>query len=126
MKHLLAGVFVVAASVAQAQPVAVSLTAAQISALLTGNTAVGDWNGTPYRQYFGADGVTLFAQPGARTARGDWRVDAAANRYESLWPGDTDWEGWVISQWQGDYYWLSRTTPPTPFTIIDGQSLSFE
>ena len=55
----------------------VKLTGEQITALLTGNTAAGKWQGVGYRQFFGADGVTLYAQDGVRTARGAWRVDAA-------------------------------------------------
>ena len=53
----------------------VKLTGDEIRALLTGNTAIGRWEGTKYRQFFGADGVTIFAQEGARSARGEWRVD---------------------------------------------------
>jgi len=48
----------------------VKLRPAEITALLQGNTAVGLWDGVPYRQYFGADGVTIFAQPGLARGRG--------------------------------------------------------
>ena len=37
----------------------VALSAAQIDSLLSGNTAVGAWSGTAYRQYFDASGTTL-------------------------------------------------------------------
>lgn len=106
-----------------AQPVAVQLDAAEVTALLTGNTAVGVWEGTPYRQHFDETGVTLFAQPEARTTRGEWRVDPETDEYQSIWPGETEWEGWIVMIWMDEYYWLSRTTPPTPFEVVEGEQL---
>lgn len=114
MKYLLAAALLLATP-ALAQPVAVQLDAEEITALLTGNTAIGEWDGTPYRQYFGVGGVTLFAQPEARTTRGEWRVDPESDAYQSIWPGDAEWEGWIVMVWMDEYYWLSRTTPPTVF-----------
>jgi len=104
----------------------VKLRPAEITALLQGNTAVGLWDGVPYRQYFGADGVTIFAQPGARSARGDWRVDEARSEYQSRWPGDTAWEGWFVMEYAGQWFWVSKATPPTPFEVVEGQQLDFD
>jgi hypothetical protein len=87
---------------------------------------VGVWDGVPYRQYFGADGVTIFAQDGARSARGEWRVDGDADEYQSIWAGDPDWEGWFVMEFAGDWYWVSRATPPTPFSMLDGEQLVAE
>lgn len=112
------------ASSATAQ--AVKLTGDEIRGLLTGNTAVGRWNGEKYRSYFGADGVTIYAQEGARSARGEWRVDDATQEYQSIWPGDTEWEGWFVMEFGDTYYWVSRATPPTPFQVVDGQQLVVE
>lgn len=102
---------------------AVKLSGYEIRALLNGNTAIGRWEGTPYRQFFGRDGVTIFAQEGARSARGKWRVDDEAREYQSLWPGDTDWEGWFVMEYGGTFYWVSKQTPPTPFEMLDGERL---
>lgn len=107
----------------QGEAQAVKLTGDEIRDLLTGNTAVGRWDGIAYRQYFGSDGVTFFAQEGARTARGEWRVDDAVEEYQSIWPGDTEWEGWFVMEWDGTHYWVSRATPPTPFELIEGEAL---
>ncbi|MEJ6389419.1 hypothetical protein [Gymnodinialimonas ulvae] len=123
MKHLLTTAAIWAATALNAQPVAVQLDADEVTALLTGNTAIGDWDGVPYRQYFGEDGVTLFAQTEARTTRGQWRIDPESDEYQSLWPGDDDWEGWIVMVWMDEYYWLSRSTPPTVFEVVEGQQL---
>ncbi|MGC3937619.1 hypothetical protein ACOTTU_07395 [Roseobacter sp. EG26] len=104
---------------------AVKLKPHEISALLMGNTAVGKWQGVRYRQYFAADGVTLFAQQGIRTARGKWRVDSGREEYQSRWPGDAAWEGWFVMEWDGDFYWVSKSTPPTPFRVEQGQRLDW-
>ena len=116
--------FLAGASVLQAQ--AVKLSGDDIRALLTDNTAIGRWDGAAYRQYFGPDGVTIFAQEGARSARGEWRVDDDEQEYQSLWPGDETWEGWFVMEFGDTYYWVSRTTPPTPFQVLDGQKLVAE
>ena len=104
----------------------VKLKAHEIEALLTGNTAVGKWNGTPYRQFFGADGQTICAQEGSRSALGQWRVDAERQEYQSIWPRDTEWEGWYVMEFAGAFYWVSKSTPPTPFRIVEGQELVVE
>ena len=111
-----------------AAPVAgqsVKLKAHEIEVLLTGNTAIGTWEGQAYRQYFETGGATIFAQDGARSSRGKWRIDLERDEYQSIWPSDAEWEGWYVMEFQGDYFWVSKTTPPTPFKILDGQRLAF-
>lgn len=111
----------IASLMAQAQ--AVKLSGDEIRSLLTGNTAIGRWGGAKYRQYFGVDGVTIYAQQGARSTRGTWRVDDDRQEYQSIWPRDAEWEGWFVMEFGDTYYWVSKTTPPTPFQILDGQQL---
>jgi len=101
----------------------VKLKTAEILELLSGNTAIGLWEGAPYRQFFDKDGSTIYAQEGTRSARGEWR--AQDDTYESRWPSDTDWEGWFVMEYAGDYFWVSKSTPPTPFEVIEGKSLDF-
>ena len=104
----------------------VKLQGYEIRALLTGNTAVGRWEGEKYRQFFGDDGVTIYAQEGARFTRGEWRVDDELQEYQSIWPNDADWEGWFVMEFDGTFYWVSKPTPPTPFEILEGQQLVAE
>lgn len=111
--------FVACAGMAQAQ--SVKLEAHEIAALLTGNTAIGQWEGTDYRQFFGADGATIHATEGARSARGEWRIEG--EEYQSRWPGETDWQGWFVMEYAGQWFWVSKTTPPTPFEVLPGEQL---
>ena len=103
---------------------AVKLQQEDIPALLSGNTAVGLWDGVPYRQYFNEDGTTIFAQEGTRSARGEWRVQG--EEYQSIWPGHAEWESRFVMEYLGDTYRVSGSTPPTPFELRPGQQLIAE
>ena len=121
LRHVFAFAFTAVFSTA-ADAQARKLQEAEISDLLIGNTAVGRWDGVPYRQYFDADGSTIYAQEGARSARGSWRV--RDEEYQSIWPRDAEWEAWFVMEYLGDHYWVSRSTPPTPFEVLGGQQLT--
>lgn len=109
------------ANIATAQ--SVKLTAEQITNLLSGNTAVGKWDGVGYRQYFDGDGITIYVQDGAQSTRGEWRVDASRDEYQSIWSKDDAWEGWYVMEYVGVYFWVSKATPPTPFRVEQGEHL---
>ncbi len=101
----------------------VKLKSHEIDALLSGNTAVGTWEGTPYRQFFASDGSTIYAQEDSRSTLGEWRIDTERDEYQSIWPRDAEWEGWFVMEYLGTYFWVSKSTPPTPFRVVDGQQL---
>mgnify|MGYP001206726568 CR=1 FL=1 len=103
---------------------AVKLTGEEIRNLLTGNTAIGRLEGVSYRQYFGEDGGTIFAENGSKSKVGKWRVDDTELEFQSIWTGDIDWEGWFVMEYGKTYYWVSRETPPTPFQILIGKQLA--
>lgn len=111
--------FALCAGAADAQ--SVKLKGNEIDILLSGNTAVGVWEGTPYRQYFDADGTTIYAQEGSRSARGEWRVEG--EEYQSRWPRETVWEGWFVMEYAGQWFWVNKATPPTPFEVVEGEQL---
>lgn len=105
---------------------AVKLTGEEIRALLTGNTAVGRWEGESYRRYFGSDGVTISEADDAQTTQSEWRVDDELQEYQSLGSGEAEWEGWFVMEFGDTYYWVSRATPPTPFQVLEGEQLVAE
>jgi hypothetical protein len=114
---------VLIATAANAQ--SVKLTSSQIAELLTGNTAVGKWQGQRYRQFFDDEGQIIYAQQGARSSVGKWRIDTTIDEYQSVWPNEQEWEGWYVMEYAGDYYWVSKSTPPTPFRVEQGQQLTW-
>lgn len=106
-----------------------TLTAAEISQLLSGNTAIGIWptwkSSHRYRQYFGKDGATIYAQENERSSLGRWRVNNTLNHYESWWE-QSDWgAGFSIVLKEGVYYWVSSTgsIEPQAFEMLQGQQL---
>ena len=98
------------------------LTASEIATLLRGNTAIGTWQGTEYRQYFNADGSTIYAAKGQRSTLGEWRVDPARDLYESWWEG-SGWEAWGVIRRDGALFWIGPEINAEPFRMIEGQQL---
>lgn len=118
---ILVAIAVFVTGMAHAQ--SVKLTAVQISNLLTGNTAIGKWQGERYRQFFADDGQSIYAQKGTQNSVGKWRIDAEIDEYQSIWPSEQEWEGWYVMEFSGRYYWVSKSTPPTPFRVEKGRQL---
>ena len=102
-----------------------TLTAAEIKALLTGNTAIGRWIDHHYRQFFNADGSTIYAQENARSSVGRWRINNSTNQYESWWERAGWGSGYSILRRDGIYYWISSgNTEPQAFEMVPGQQLT--
>lgn len=101
------------------------VTAAEIETLLSGNTILGTWNGEEYKQYFIADGVTIYAPKRSQSTRGKWRVNAKQNTYESWWE-QSGWSAYKIVR-QGDALFWTNTEgkDAQPFTVLPGEQLAW-
>ena len=84
----------------------VTLTAGQIETLLSGNTTVGQWSGTGYRQFFSTSGATVYLAENAPPDRGKWRVNAETDEYESWWER-SGWAGYTIVMTTRGYAWVN-------------------
>ncbi len=100
----------------------VALTAPEIKTLLSGKTALGDWKGRAYRQYFNEDGSTIFAMRHSQSTLGEWRVNEETNQYESKWD-DPEWESYGVSRDGRVFYWTGEGFEPQPFEMLDGADL---
>ena len=98
------------------------LSAQEIQNLLSGKTAIGQWDGKNYRQYFREDGITIYAQQGSRSSRGKWRVDTTENTYQSLWEVG-GWTSYPVASDGQTLYWLSSALPPQSFKLVEGEQL---
>lgn len=82
----------------------------EIARALSGFTAIGTWDGRSYRQYFAADGRTLYQEEGAPLTTGRWKVENG--RYCSDWtPPDLNGTSWGCYEvlLEGDrFYWRSQ------------------
>lgn len=99
-----------------------TLTAAEIEALLSGNTIDGNWAGTVYKQYFADSGATTYVPDGGMADLGKWRVNADENLYESWWT-NADWTGYAITRVDGGYAWIDSAGDTHPFTVMEGDQL---
>lgn len=101
---------------------AVVVKADEIKELLTGNTAIGNWNGTEYRQYFHANGTTIYSTRNSRSSLGKWRVDATNGTYQSLW-NEGKWDSYTILRDGEDLLWLDAGQVTYSFRVLSGQQL---
>lgn len=110
------------ASATRADPILLS--AEEVRALLTDRTAVGDWNGTPYRQYFDPNGRTIYQPKGGRPDAGKWRANDTTGAYESWWER-SGWSGYGIARYGDLYFWVESSGKHHAFTVVDGRALGF-
>ncbi len=99
------------------------LEAAEIAALLTGKTALGENRGRDTRQYFASSGRTDYVERGGQVDRGKWRVDEAQDKYCSLWARG-GWACYDITTDGKGYFWVAEGYR-SPFSMIEGQNLNF-
>lgn len=117
---LLAAPLIVAALPAPAAEV--RLSAAEIEAVLAGNTIVGTWSGTPYRQYYGTDGSTIYVPEGRTPDEGRWRTDPETDMYDSWWES-TGWTPYALVRTEaGGLAWVNGDKLE-PFRVLEGRQL---
>ncbi len=119
---LMAGTMTLALSTGAAFVAEVELTAAEIEKTIAGNTISGDWN-DKYKQYFRADGFTMYIPEGGSGDEGKWRVNAAENTYESWWES-TGWTPYKISRDGETYFWIDKSGK-YPFEVMEGKQITW-
>ena len=100
-----------------------TLTADDITRLLTGNTVEGKWDGITYRSYFDPDGTTIFVSSNAEKMLGKWRVNAGSQQYETFFDA-IGWTGYSVLRTDTGFAWQSKGTL-YPFTVLEGRDLDF-
>ncbi len=125
MKRACAAVLLLAISLAaqgtQAQEPR-RLSAAEMQVLLSGHTAIST-SGAPYRQYFDADGKTIYLPEGGQPDTGKWRIDAGRQQYCSWWQRG----GWscyeMFETGEGEIIWRSTGGRDYPARLVQGRQL---
>jgi len=100
------------------------LTADELQVLLNGNTAVGDWHGTPYKQYFATSGTTTYAAKGDPPSIGRWKIDSETGNYCSWWER-SGWSCYAVEREGEGYVWVVPDGDGYrgPFTVVEGNRL---
>lgn len=109
------------ACVAIAEPV--TLKAPEIEALLSGNTTIGLWSGTSYRQYYDPNGRTIYVSERGSPEHGKWRVNQETNKYESQWER-SGWSAYGIARDGEKLLWSKSDGDSQVFTVMPGNRLS--
>ena len=100
----------------------VRLDAGEIETLLAGNTIVGTWSGSSYRQYYDADGTTIIVPDEGRANTGRWRTDPETDEYESWWRS-TGWIDYAMVRTdEGGYAWVNGDRLE-PFEVLEGRQI---
>ena len=94
-----------------------TLTATEITALLSDRKISGDWNGTRYTQSFSATGHTVYIPEGGRADAGRWRVNSDTDAYESFWER-SGWSSYSVVHEAGGLYWVDATGARHPFELV--------
>lgn len=100
-----------------------SMTAAEIEAVLLGNTIDGTWAGSKYKQYYGKDGFTMYVADGSKPSPGKWRVNSDTDDYESWWES-TGWTPYKMTRDGETYYWIGQTEKHQ-FAILEGKQVKW-
>lgn len=85
VRHLLLATVIFIATAAPAAAMPERLSGAEIKQWVDGNTVIGVWAGTAYRQFFRPDGTTAYDAVGAARDEGRWWV--TETEYCSWWAG---------------------------------------
>ncbi len=102
-----------------------SLTGAEITAALSGNTAIGDQKGMAWRQYFADNGDTLYLAAGSPPSPGKWRI--SGDTYCSLWPPSTSWDCYGMTGEGDNVTWIfDGGGAPWPAKMVPGDQSAGE
>ena len=97
------------------------MTGEEIKKSLSGNTAVGLTGEPPFRQFFGTDGKTTYADGQRPPTYGEWIVQN--NDYCSLW-GPGSWSCYEVREIQGGIVWVGKDRGDRyPAKVLEGDRL---
>ncbi len=101
----------------------VLVSAAEIETALSGNTAIGNWLGEQYQQYFDPSGDTTYLPDTGQSSIGQWRINVESGQYESLWGPARVWDTYDVFRDGDEWFWTGGGVELSPFTIVAGNQL---
>lgn len=103
----------------------VLVSAEEVVDALTGNTIIGNWLGEDYRQFFAESGTTIYRPvESGQEQVGQWRINAEADLYESLWGGRPPWDQYEVHRDGDTWFWTGGGVQLSPFSIVEGDQLA--
>ncbi len=109
-------------TVALAQDNEHAMTQEEFTKLLLGNTIVGEWAGSPYRQFFDRGGNTIYIGDDGNRSQGYWRI-REDGYYCSTWPPGQIENCYKVALVGEELLWYSGDNR-YPSHIIEGNQLN--
>jgi hypothetical protein len=100
----------------------ITMTPEEFREILTGNTMIGEWAGSPYRQYFSETGQTSYLSNGSQT-EGTWRI-ADDGKYCSVWPPSPIEACYTVTRKGDELIWHSSKRYTA--IVVEGDQLAEE
>jgi len=98
------------------------LTGDQIKEILSGNTVFGEQKGTPWKQYFDADGATIYISGEDAPSPGRWAV--REDRFCSQWPPSDKWDCYDMTGAGENVTWIFvGGGDPWPAKVVSGRQI---
>ncbi len=117
---IVALLFIATASLAQDSEH--SLTQEEFTQMLLGNTLVGEWAGSPYKQFFDRGGNTIYIGDDGQRSQGYWRI-REDGYYCSTWPPGQIENCYKVTLLGDDLLWYSGQDRYRSY-ILEGNQLS--
>jgi len=98
------------------------LTGTQIKEILSGNTVFGEQKGTPWKQYFDADGATVYISGDDAPSPGRWTV--RGDHFCSQWPPSENWDCYKMTGADQNVTWIFEGGgDPWPAKVVPGRQI---
>jgi hypothetical protein len=124
-KPLLILLFVFGLALAQdteAQNTERPMTTEEFTTMLLGNTLIGEWAGSPYRQFFDRGGNTIYIGDDGSRSQGYWRI-RDDGYYCSTWPPGQRESCYKVTLLADQLLWYSGDQR-YPSHVVEGNQLS--
>jgi hypothetical protein len=110
------------ATVPLAQSTEMALTQEKFTEMLLGNTLIGEWAGSPYKQFFDRGGNTIYLGDDGQRSQGYWRI-REDGFYCSTWPPGQIENCYKVTLQANQLLWYSGEDRYSSY-IVEGNQLS--
>jgi hypothetical protein len=114
------GIAVVLLSIVVAQDNERMMTPEEFTTVLLGNTLIGEWAGSPYRQFFDRGGNTIYIGDDGNRSQGYWRI-RDDGYYCSTWPPGLIENCYKVTLLGDELIWYSGDERYSSYVVMGNQ-----
>ncbi|MEM7223300.1 MAG: hypothetical protein AAF495_10000 [Pseudomonadota bacterium] len=101
-----------------------TMTQNEFRTLIEGNTIVGEWSGTPYRQFFDEGARTTYQEKGKAETYGTWRI-TEDGKYCSVWPPNPQEACYNVKRDEDTLFWDAGGGKTYPSDVVPGKQMAW-